>query len=89
MTPLFGSITENNQEYLKVQTKNQQGETNRNTVPLYVPILKTGSYKEILKLLTSIKKTNGKDLKMIPQSYVMTNKLLSGESHVQREWYYK
>ena len=82
-TNVFQSQSYNNgeilyiQEPLKVEIKTQPGDSNRDTVLLYIPLSKTGSYKSLLKFITVLKKImKGQNLNNGPLCYYMTKKIL-------------
>ena len=82
---LLDAIVFKNPEYksnsMKVKIKKQPGEANIDAVPLYDPVLNTGSSEGLLKLppfLDNIIK--GQSLTTGHKMYVITKNLLAGES---------
>ena len=73
----IGNKPDEKQDLLKVEMNTHPRNINSNMVFVYIPIVKTGSSKALLKLLVLLKKIlKDQNLTTVPQMYSMMKNLL-------------
>ena len=81
LDPTVGIKTETKYDFLKVNIKNQPGESSSNMILLYTMLFRTGSMESLLRILNLIHNiTKRKSLTSGSKIYETKNKLQTGEA---------